>query len=817
MLSITNTEVEASDKRLSLKRSGFLFFGGVLLPAISFLVEITTGINAETFFDPMPSWWHVLLVVFVPITNFQTLRAIEKGRTTRLGWLGFANALTIFISLYYSIIYAPLLPLAFLALIFFLVGLLPMTPFFALVSALMMRRDLRRLAPERKTLSLRWQGLAIVFAAIVIAIGLIELPFALTRMGIQMASSENPEKQAEGLRFLQRYGSREYLLRKCYSSSGVAATEFISHFLLTGSFSQFSDERIVQPEKAREIFYRLHGKPYNSVAAPRGVRDFERESNAVGFSDEPDAAAGGINQGLSLSGSTIDGTVDGDAALGYLEWTIVFKNDESWQQQEALANIQLPPGAVVSRLTLWINGEEREAAFAGRERVTAAYNAVTARRRDPVLVTTAGKDRISVRAFPVPPKGEIKTRIGITVPLVLENESSGLLKLPYFNERNFSIKAEHSIWIESKKPLEAANPAFTIERKNDLSAVRGRVKNADLVKIAAPVRTFKSADIKTVWTPFNAASKEIVRQEIVEKAAAKPAQLIFVADTSARMKDFKTEVAAAIKTLPAEMPAALVLTNGNGLNLEAAAPISFSGNPAEIAARIEAAEFGGGSDSMSALETAYDLTDRLENSRIVWLHAPQPMKLSSGEALKQRFRRRPASSLVYSLQTTNGTNAVEKELDGYGNIQTINRFGNLGDDLTKFLAHLTNAQSTLTAVRTIEKADVLKNAAGTKETSKHLARLWASDEVTRLLHNNEDTAALELAVKNQLVTPVSGAVVLETKEQYDQFGLKPVDANTVPTIPEPEEYLLFAIVLAVLTWFGYKKLKFRMKNAEGKA
>jgi hypothetical protein len=816
MQSIINPEIEPSEQRISPKLSGFLFFGGVLLPVVSFLIEIATGMNAETFFDPMPSWWHVLLVAFVPITNFQTLRAIEKGRMERLAWLGFANALVIFISLYYSIIYAPLLPLAILALILFLVGLLPMTPFFSLIAALLMRRQLRRMSPERKLLSLRPQGLLIGFAAILAVVGLIELPFALTRMGMQMVSSDDAEKQAEGLRFLQRYGNRDYLLRKCYWNSGVAGTEFISNFLLNGNLSTFSDEQIIKPEKAREIFYRLNGKPYNSVAAPRGVRDFNRESNLIGFSDEPDASINGTNQGLSLSGSTIDGSVDGDAALGYLEWTIVFKNGKSWQQ-EALANIQLPPGAVVSRLTLWINGEEREAAFAGRERVTTAYNQVTARRRDPVLVTTAGKDRISVRAFPVPPNGEMKTRIGITAPLVLENESSSLLKLPYFNERNFSIGTEHSIWIESKKRLEAANPAFKIERTNDLSAVRGKVKNADLAKIAAPVRAFKSPDVKTAWTSFDSAAKEIVRQEIIERIAEKPSQLIFVVDTSTLIDDFKSETVAAIKTLPVEMPAALVLTNGNGLNSGAAAPNSFSGNAIEIAEKIEAASFGGGADAVSALETAYDLSDRRDGSAIVWIHAPQPIKLSSSDALKQRFRRRPASTLVYSLQTTNGANVVEKELDGYGNVQTIFRFGSLQNDLTTFLAGLMNAQRTFSVVRNLEKADVLKNAAATKETSKHLARLWANDEVTRLLQNNEDTAALELSVKNQIVTPVSGAVVLETKEQYDQFGLKPVDPNTVPTIPEPEEYLLFVIVLGVLAWFGYRNLKLRMKSAEGKA
>jgi len=38
---------------------------GVILPSISILVEATTHICAEVFFDPIPTLWHLLLVVFV--------------------------------------------------------------------------------------------------------------------------------------------------------------------------------------------------------------------------------------------------------------------------------------------------------------------------------------------------------------------------------------------------------------------------------------------------------------------------------------------------------------------------------------------------------------------------------------------------------------------------------------------------------------------------------------------------------------------------------------------------------------------------------
>lgn len=57
-----------------------------------------------------------------------------------------------------------------------------------------------------------------------------------------------------------------------------------------------------------------------------------------------------------------------------------------------------------------------------------------------------------------------------------------------------------------------------------------------------------------------------------------------------------------------------------------------------------------------------------------------------------------------------------------------------------------------------------------------------------------------LAARYQLVTRVSGAVVLETMEQYEQNGLKPVDANSVPQVPgvpEPSTPLLVLVAAAV--------------------
>jgi hypothetical protein len=55
------------------------------------------------------------------------------------------------------------------------------------------------------------------------------------------------------------------------------------------------------------------------------------------------------------------------------------------------------------------------------------------------------------------------------------------------------------------------------------------------------------------------------------------------------------------------------------------------------------------------------------------------------------------------------------------------------------------------------------------------------------------TRARALAARHQLVTEVTGAVVLERQEQYAAAGLTPVESGSVPTVPEPETWALLAV------------------------
>jgi hypothetical protein len=84
--------------------------------------------------------------------------------------------------------------------------------------------------------------------------------------------------------------------------------------------------------------------------------------------------------------------------------------------------------------------------------------------------------------------------------------------------------------------------------------------------------------------------------------------------------------------------------------------------------------------------------------------------------------------------------------------------------------------------------------------------LWAYDRVLSLAAANDGEArseALRLAAAYRLVTPVSGAVVLETDADYTANNLSPPDASQIPTVPEPSTWAMLLIAgafLAVMAW-----------------
>ena len=243
---------------------------------------------------------------------------------------------------------------------------------------------------------------------------------------------------------------------------------------------------------------------------------------------------------------------------------------------------------------------------------------------------------------------------------------------------------------------------------------------------------------------------------------------------------------------------------------------NLANGPSEIRTALNYANFAGGADNMPALLKAWDLAyEKPGNNAIVWIHDPQRLLIHNPQELQQRWKNRSYGPTLYSVQATRGADEIEKAVDGIENVKSVARTGELDEDLRYLFLRLTGRMKTYEFLRSSKKLEAPQTSEAL-ETSDHLARLWANDEVAVILAPGEislEDNAISLAARYQIVTPVTGAVVLETEQQYRANDLKPVDAGTVPTIPEPEMIVLFIVAGAFMLWIAY--LKYR-KSGSGR-
>jgi hypothetical protein len=781
------------------KRPGYILLAlGVVLPLITFIFEWITGISAGVLFDPIPNWFQILAVALVPAANLWIWlagRARDSRPARLLGWL---NGAACGVSLYYSILYLPIAPFACIGVIYFGLGLIPLAPYFALVATLFLRASYQKRIGET-ILPRAWKGTAAAFGILV----LLQLPTALTYYSLARATSEDAGTKLQGVRILRSFGDKDLLLRASYGFLRREINLDLVRLLASGN-------QTVSVDQAREVYYRVTGKPFNSVPPPsfytrRGRWSVLDEEFTWDDALGGEAVAGRV-KGLSLSGSRMDAVAEPDASLVYCEWTMEFKNI-SRQQREARAQIALPPGAVVSRVTLWINGEEREAAFGGRSQVREAYKEVAVvRRRDPVLVTTCGPDRVLLQCFPVPPDGGVmKVRIGVTAPLALASPDQGRFVWPRFLERNFGIGPDlkHALWIESPT-------ALMPEQGGQVSTQTGArpvtfhetVSEARLAASPETIVIRRPASVGPVWTPA-AEPGRIIRQTIQPVSPSLPSRLVVVLDGSEGMQPGAREFAGALAGIPETTEIAVIIADDQQKELNARPQKATPTAIKEIQQSIGRTHFAGGQDNLPALEAAWDLAAATANSAVVWIHQPQPVLLSSESGLRQRLERAATPVRLFEIQTRNGPDRIVEKLDGLSAVEHVQRLSSLRSDIDQLLARWTGKTPVFAFVR--EQVAASTEAADGIRVGKHIERLWARDEALRLAAQRQRDAAVKLAAESQLVTPLTGAVVLETKEQYDRHNLKPADPTTVPAVPEPQTWALLGMGILALMLRRFKR------------
>jgi len=660
-----------------------------------------------------------------------------------------------------------------------------------------LRKLLKRRQLLREESVLRGWGWAV--AAPVLLLLVLALPAPMTRHWMVQAGSDSPEVAQRAINRLRAFGSQQVMLMECYGRANRLWLEF------------FNGHR-PNSEWARMVYYRVTGKPFNSVPPP--LSKHQAAGRAVFNEFDWDAGLGGESvagqvKGLSLVQSRMDGLCKADQGWAYVEWILEFQNDHERSQREARAQVQLPPGGVVSRLTLWVNGEEREAAFASRGQVREAYQKVAVvQRRDPVLVTMSGPDRVLVQCFPIPPRGgRMKVRIGVTAPLVVENVSQGAFRLPCFIERNFAVSQnlEHSFWLETPQQPTTRLSALVLDTsKPSKFGVHGQFTDAELSSPNSTLRFEISSALTTVQTRDNKSEPAQIITQTLEAAEGKmPERLAIVLDGSEEMTQFLPEIARTLDGVPSHPDLAIWFALDGVRHI-----FRREWNSREPASAAVGKLRGvGGQDDLPALLQAWEWAATKPGGVIVWIHGTQPILLGNMEALKQRLQWRGSDGpAIIDVATRPGPNRIAEELANFDVLTALPRLGELKDDLERLFSTWSGRRPDFRFSRTAEPA-LIAAGIGSRTTgtaSSHVVRLWAQDQIRWLAGIRQVAKAVELAGRYQLVTSVSGAVVLETAEQFKAAGLTPADPLTVPGVPEPGTWALVLVGLCVMLLWRYR-------------
>jgi hypothetical protein len=782
---------------------------GIILPLLAIATELITHMCSGFIFDPFPTVWHIALYAMISVGNTVILLGRKWDSQRGFTLLKLINGFILGIAFWYFLQGIALLPLGILAVCFsifspllIIIGLCGLSPTLAILASFANNKQ-NNLVDDNINKGKKHIWTGIIIAILVMAS--LELHSVLTMRSMQDVISAGTVNSEKALKWLRKSGNKEVMLRRCYqrasSGNGIIST-------LSNAGNNLTTDDV------RNIYYRVEGETFDNAPAPvnldrGGFLSFDLDPDGFGNRNESEK----IISGLSMDSSTIDGSVDADAALAYMQWTISFKNTTS-SNQEAKMLVALPPGAVVSRLTLWINGEEHEAAFAARRRVEKAYDEIVSQERDPVLVTTNGTDRVSVQCFPVPPNGSMKIRIGITAPLLLESISTGKLVMPNVIDQNFVTRdsLQRTIWIESKGKAASLLNIPIEKTSTGIYVLRGKVPENSFTRIAKIIEFDRNSAVISAWTPDSIDPKNSVIQESFYLSNLSinrwGQRLAIVIDGSLCMKDSVAAISKAIAKLPEGVEFTVILAGDNEKTIvpvQTATPAKC----AQAAATINNIKCVGGTDNVPALVSAWNIAAAKPSGAILWIHGPQPVAISDTTNLLQYWDRRKERVKLYSMDAVSGDNVILKDFDDRTNVYNTLRIGTLDDDIARVLAEF-NGEPHLKVKRTRLKSSEWTDRKNSKETSEHLSRLWAKDQAQEFYVKGDSKnieSAIAIARRYQLVTPVTGAVVLETNQQYKDNGLEPVAPGTVPTVPEPEEWMLIIIAAAVLGYFAWKRKK----------
>lgn len=487
-----------------------------------------------------------------------------------------------------------------------------------------------------------------------------------------------------------------------------------------------------------------------------------------------------------------------DLHLAYTEKFITVANNSSpyhWPRtEEALYTFHLPEGAVITALSLWINGAEEKGILTSKGKAEKAYSTIVGyERRDPSVVHWQEGNTVTVRVFPVT-VGESRTfKIGITAPL---RQAEG--QLAYDNS-----------WFEGPD-AGSAEETVKVEMVNAprtfLHSTAYRTPDAKTFTTTRRYQPLWSLDFSDLGLQPNSFFFDGARYSIVpyqrQRVPAAITDIYLDINRAWKANDLEA-------VLDAVKGRRVWVYNGTGLKQ------LTDDNRESLTAPLREQQF-----SIFPFQL---ITDRA-HSLVVSLSAAYTPNIGDLEG----------THFLKELSGAAGGDRIRLfhiGPDPSPYLRSLNEFRLFDfewgrpDLLRNLLAkgqfvHDEEAASSV-IVHTAGVSIVKTPGVGESTAPDHLMRLFAYNHImkelgsTALTHDREDSTLVDEAQKAYVVSPVSSLIVLERQKDYDDYGirdaansLKNASQSSKGAVPEPGEW---AIIILSVVAFGYFLIKWRLQ------
>jgi len=250
---------------------------------------------------------------------------------------------------------------------------------------------------------------------------------------------------------------------------------------------------------------------------------------------------------LAMLNHRVNVTMEDQVAITRVEQT--FRNHTT-RELEATYVFPVPRGASVREFAMWVNGTKVKGELVEAARARQIYTDIVRRTQDPGLLEYIGHDLLTMRVFPIPPKGDQKIEISFTAiarrdhevveytyPLKTDGKATSTLD-------DFTLK----LTLKSQQPiLNVYSPthAISITRTNDKEVIVGFEKHqAILDKDFQVFYTTSQKDIGLTTLLHRPVSGQdgyflmliSPRAELANEQQV-PRDLVFVLDTSGSMRE----------------------------------------------------------------------------------------------------------------------------------------------------------------------------------------------------------------------------------------------------------------------------------------